>query len=467
MILKELLMDGFGKFDRKYIEFDSGLNLIFAPNESGKTTVRKSIEAALYGFTNTDSKKKNYNVDYNNFKAGNYRVKLNLLDENNIISIERDLKNEIAKVYVNNNDCTDDYTYVNKILVPGIDFFGVGSNIYGEFFDIDSNSSINNNIVNIIFNTESNANYISNILSIAEKEKEEIGSLNAPTKKRAMLKTKIDEMRQKIKDYDEIEQNIKILRDQLYIEREEIDVKNKSIVIECVIMLLCFVSFFVRTKFPVLYLIPLIFIIISIASIFIKNKKAKKTEPYNNNNEFIKGQISMLEKYMEEKIEDIDNLNLYTEQLKKLDYEYKLTVDAIKVLTQANKNIIDKPKNECVDKARIIFNKISNSNDMFVDDEFNIFLNRDFRLNFEQMSKATKEIANFSLKMATRESILQGGFVILDDAFQFLDDMRLENVLNYFSELVNDGYQVLLLTSNSRIKNILDKNRQKYFLVEM
>ncbi len=104
---------------------------------------------------------------------------------------------------------------------------------------------------------------------------------------------------------------------------------------------------------------------------------------------------------------------------------------------------------------------------MFVDDEFNIFLNRDFRLNFEQMSKATKEIANFSLKMATRESILQGGFVILDDAFQFLDDMRLENVLNYFSELVNDGYQVLLLTSNSRIKNILDKNQQKYFLVEM
>ncbi len=50
MQLREIHIDGFGNFfDRKISGFDSGLNIIYGENESGKTTILEFIRRILYG----------------------------------------------------------------------------------------------------------------------------------------------------------------------------------------------------------------------------------------------------------------------------------------------------------------------------------------------------------------------------------------------------------------------------------
>jgi DNA repair exonuclease SbcCD ATPase subunit len=43
-------LDGFGKLVKQVFNFSPGLNLIYGPNEAGKSTLQRSILAALYGF---------------------------------------------------------------------------------------------------------------------------------------------------------------------------------------------------------------------------------------------------------------------------------------------------------------------------------------------------------------------------------------------------------------------------------
>lgn len=50
MKLKRLEINGFGKLVKQVYEFSSGLNLIYGRNEGGKSTLQRSILAALYGF---------------------------------------------------------------------------------------------------------------------------------------------------------------------------------------------------------------------------------------------------------------------------------------------------------------------------------------------------------------------------------------------------------------------------------
>ncbi len=50
MKLKKIEISGFGKLVNRSFEFGPGLNLIYGFNEAGKSTLQRSILAALYGF---------------------------------------------------------------------------------------------------------------------------------------------------------------------------------------------------------------------------------------------------------------------------------------------------------------------------------------------------------------------------------------------------------------------------------
>lgn len=477
MIIKEILLDGFGKFDRKHIEFAPGLNVVYANNESGKTTIRKSIEAALYGFTNTESKRKNYYDDYNIYKSGAYRVKLNFIDEDGEISIERDLSQEIARVYSDHKDISSGYSYVNKILAPGLDILGVDSSVYREFFDIDSNNDLDNELIRMILNADLDFDFASKIIALAEDDRSEIGSLNAPTKQRAIIYRQISNLKEKIISYKEIENEIKNLKEKIKDnESQEVQVikPNKkakaarSNLFEYFVMLISFASFFIYVNNAWLYLIPAVFIVLSLASILRKRRKNKvvKIEPIENKDEneieFYKGQLDILEKYMDEKLEDIDRLERLTAKLEDLDYEYKLLTDLIDITDRAQRKRSASPINKSQDKSKEIFKFITASDDLYLDQDFNSFLDRGFKLNREQMSTATKEIVNFSTKMALRLQIMNGGFILLDDAFQYLDDFRLANTVDYLFGLCQEGFQIIVFTSNKRILDILEAGSKKY-----
>ena len=49
MIIKELHLKNFGKFSNEEFSFGDGINVIYGPNEAGKTTLYTSIGALLFG----------------------------------------------------------------------------------------------------------------------------------------------------------------------------------------------------------------------------------------------------------------------------------------------------------------------------------------------------------------------------------------------------------------------------------
>ena len=49
MIIKNLNLKNFGQFCGKQFEFSDGLNIIYGPNEAGKTTMYHAIGALLFG----------------------------------------------------------------------------------------------------------------------------------------------------------------------------------------------------------------------------------------------------------------------------------------------------------------------------------------------------------------------------------------------------------------------------------
>ena len=50
MIIKELNLIGFGKFNNKIITLEDGINIIYGENEAGKSTIQNFIKIWLYGF---------------------------------------------------------------------------------------------------------------------------------------------------------------------------------------------------------------------------------------------------------------------------------------------------------------------------------------------------------------------------------------------------------------------------------
>ena len=49
MKIQNIHIDGFGKFENRDIDFSDGINIVYGPNEAGKTTIHNFLEAMLYG----------------------------------------------------------------------------------------------------------------------------------------------------------------------------------------------------------------------------------------------------------------------------------------------------------------------------------------------------------------------------------------------------------------------------------
>lgn len=58
----------FGKLDHARLELGDGLNLIYAPNEGGKSTWAAFWKAMLYGIDTRDRDKKGYLADKNRYQ---------------------------------------------------------------------------------------------------------------------------------------------------------------------------------------------------------------------------------------------------------------------------------------------------------------------------------------------------------------------------------------------------------------
>ena len=88
-------------------------------------------------------------------------------------------------------------------------------------------------------------------------------------------------------------------------------------------------------------------------------------------------------------------------------------------------------------------------------------------INAENLSIGTIDQLYLSLRLATIKEISKENMpIILDEAFAYYDDNRLENILKYLSSEYNNK-QVVIFTCTNREKEILEKMQIKYNLIEL
>lgn len=144
MILQELNLIGFGKFENKKVKLDHGINIIYGENESGKSTIHSFIDGMFYGFLRPNVRSALY-VDehkkYDPWHSNRYGGVLSFQYKGENYRIEREFKKgkESTRVLeeATGRDITKSIdTGRGRILQPGIHFFGFNTRVYSNTISI-------------------------------------------------------------------------------------------------------------------------------------------------------------------------------------------------------------------------------------------------------------------------------------------------------------------------------------------
>ncbi|MHC5099039.1 ATP-binding protein [Peptoniphilus genitalis] len=108
MIIKELGLLSFGKFEDKKIELQEGINLIYGRNEEGKSTIVNFLDGIFYGFSRDSLSRKVRDELFEKSRPWNsnlYRGYLILNDDEEDFRISRDFdKDEISILNLKTGD---------------------------------------------------------------------------------------------------------------------------------------------------------------------------------------------------------------------------------------------------------------------------------------------------------------------------------------------------------------------------
>lgn len=203
-------------------------------------------------------------------------------------------------------------------------------------------------------------------------------------------------------------------------------------------------------------------------------------ELFNNGiNEIIKDNMEMLSnlklerhkldidsKQIDEKFEklaqDEEMLEIQSENLKKLEEKAEIFSIAKEILSDSYnemKSSITPKFNMSLSKN---IEKFSNGKykSISIDDGLFVVLENGERVPIEKLSTGTMEQIYLALRLSVMDEISKEKLpVILDEAFAYYDEDRLEETLRFLYELDN---QVIILTCTDREKNVLEKNEVNY-----
>ena len=217
MNIKRIKINGFGKLEKKEIQFDKGINVIYGNNEAGKSTLLKFMSSCLYGI----SKNKNGEIisDYEKYKPWHnydYSGKIEYqMDDSHIYEVYRDFNKKNPIIYDENGE--DLSNRFNKNKTSGIDFFAEQTGIEKELYlntaiiqqeKVRLKSSIQNDVINRISNLVNTGDdvisYKETINKLKSEQLELIGSDRTTQKPINRLNSKIDYLlkeKQKLEKY--------------------------------------------------------------------------------------------------------------------------------------------------------------------------------------------------------------------------------------------------------------------------
>ncbi|GFN34559.1 DNA repair ATPase [Tepidimicrobium xylanilyticum] len=244
MILKELNLISFGKFENKIFKLEEGLNIIYGENESGKTTIHNFIYGMFYGFLRPYAKKRYYLEEYERYKPwsrNEYMGILKLVKNGKEYRIERDFHKGELKVYdeLTGEDITSkiDNGEKVKLHLPGVHFFDFNSIVYkntisvsqlGNRVDLDLSKEVKDRLANISTSLDDEVS-VKEAVAYLEDELKKIGTGKAYTKPYGKVLIQLEKLREKRKlvmekqkEYNNTVDEINIIRKRIEHEEEEL-----------------------------------------------------------------------------------------------------------------------------------------------------------------------------------------------------------------------------------------------------
>lgn len=175
------------------------------------------------------------------------------------------------------------------------------------------------------------------------------------------------------------------------------------------------------------------------------------------------------------KLERLVNIEEELEELKEEKEELEFKRDNIKRALEYLEIAYNKMKEQITPKfteeLSKSINKISNKKYKSVrintNGEIIVETQNGEYINAENLSVGTIEQLYLSLRIAAIKEVTKENMpIILDEAFAYYDDNRLENILKYLAEEYKNK-QVIIFTCTQREKECLDKNYIQYRLIEL
>jgi uncharacterized protein YhaN len=125
--LQRLRIDGFGKLADRTLDFDPNFNVVYGPNEAGKSTLGAALLASLYGFARGDKDR------YRPWSGARYATALTYeLADGRTFEVQRDYERDGKGVRVfdrNGADASGDASE-GKTINPGLAHLGIPLEVF-------------------------------------------------------------------------------------------------------------------------------------------------------------------------------------------------------------------------------------------------------------------------------------------------------------------------------------------------
>ena len=168
----------------------------------------------------------------------------------------------------------------------------------------------------------------------------------------------------------------------------------------------------------------------------------------------VKEEYEALKEELKDLEEKNDLINLTKELLEKAYIEMRNNITP--KFTENLSNNISKISNKKYTKV-----SLNDEKGLIVENEFGEYILA------ERLSSGTIDQLYLSLRLSMIDDLSKEKMpIILDEAFAYYDDVRLENILDFLNNNMNE-HQVLIFTCTNREKEILDKLSIEYNLIEL
>ena len=467
MIIKNLYLKSYGKFENYNMQFSDGINIIYGKNESGKSTIASALKTLLY-----PSAKKEYAYKRNYIPIAEKQARIEMEFAHNNENYETSLLLGL----------TNSKTICKTIKKPLNNEINVGNDSIGEHFlklqedmfdsvcfvrnlnSMDKISGCDREITSILSENSPTEPVETDACETLEADirkylrKTESGLIYPYALKLSETEEKIENCLKRRKEIEIISEEIKNLHNKISdgnknIKTEKINKVAGRIFFVC--FLICIIlGFLNRIFFPVgaLCLLPAYFL----------TREAKTDDDTEN-----KIKIATLTerlKNLTQNTEDFEALQSLKKELHQKISEAKNRLNVLKTTKEILDIAVTRRKEDYIPALNIetkkILSDILNIEKLRINDSLEIsYTEKDkiFEKNSSHFSKGTKDVLYFAMRIAVHKLICPSAPLILDDCFAETDDERFEKCINYL--LKKHKGQVFYFTCHKRIfQNSLAKD---------